>query len=173
MPNRMEEMAAKGMGAIKEVKATLKGLSGVFKTLCEQHGEASALLGRASMTSDGPKRAELWQKIRAELLSHERGEIEAVYPVLRNYPETRALAEEHDREASELERLIRKLDGMDPSSPAWTATFDDLKKTVQQHVSEEEGEIFPKAQDVLGHDTAVQMESSFLAAKKRASDYPS
>ncbi len=173
MPNRMEEMAAKGMGAMKEVKATLKGLSGVFKTLCEQHGEVSALLMRTSTTSDGPKRAELWQKIRAELLSHERGELEAVYPVLRNYPETRALAQEHDRDASELERIIRKLDGMDPSSPAWTATFDDLKRTVQQHVAEEEGEIFPKAQDILGHEAAAQLEKTFLAAKKRASEYPS
>jgi len=101
MPNRMEEMASKAMGKAKEGKAAASGLTGVFRTLAKQHGEVSALLKRAKSSDDPEKRAELWQEIRVELLSHERGEMREVYPVLRKYPEIRPLAEHHDREAVE------------------------------------------------------------------------
>ena len=33
MPNRVEEATSAAMGALKDVKATVKGLSGVFKQL--------------------------------------------------------------------------------------------------------------------------------------------
>jgi hypothetical protein len=44
MPNRVEEATSAAMGAIKDVKATLKGLTGVFKHLMEEHGKVSALI---------------------------------------------------------------------------------------------------------------------------------
>ena len=113
MPNRMEEMASKAMGKAKEGKAAATGLTGVFRTLAEQHGEVSALLKRAKSSDDPARRTELWQKIRVELLSHERAEMREVYPVLREYAETRTLAEHHDREAKELESMISRLDGTD------------------------------------------------------------
>src|SRR5262249_48663483 len=96
MPNRMDSMLSKGGGMMKGVKARLEGLTGVFRTLAEQHGEVAAMLKR--LQSKPEKKAELWPEIRRELLSHERGEIREVYPVLRQHVQTRALAEHHDQE---------------------------------------------------------------------------
>lgn len=104
MPNRMDSMLSHGMGKAKAVKARLTGLVGVFNTLAEQHGEVMALLERAK-TSD-EKFTHLWPTIKRELISHEKAEVREVYPYLRTYPETRALADHHDTEANELESLI-------------------------------------------------------------------
>src|ERR1043165_6078223 len=95
MPNRMDQMTSKGAGVMKGIKARLDGLTGVFRTLAEQHGEVSTLLKRPQDKRE--KKAELWPEIRRELLSHERGEVRVVYPVLRQYAQTAPLAEQIGR----------------------------------------------------------------------------
>lgn len=164
MPNRMDSMLSKGAGMVKGVKARLGGLVGVFKTLAEQHGEVSAMLKRLQ---DKPeKKSELWPEIRRELLSHERAEMREVYPVLREHAQTRALAEHHDQEAAELERLIERLDTS--MTDDWIALYHQLVDTVVHHADEEESDIFPRAQQAIGERAAKDLEARFLAAKKQA-----
>ena len=164
MPNRMDSVLSKGAGAVKGVKARLDGLVGVFKVLSEQHGEVSSLMRR--LQGDHGRMAELWPEIRRELLSHERGEMRVVYPVLRDNPSTRSLAEHHDQEAAELEGLIEKIDAA--QGEAWKPLFDQLVDRVIHHADEEEDQIFPKAQAVIGDRMARDLEPRFLAAKQAA-----
>jgi hemerythrin superfamily protein len=168
MPNRMDSMVSKGMGTVKGMKARLGGLVGIFRTLAEQHGEVSALIER--VRGDAAKRTELWPKIRVELISHERGEVRELYPALRNHPETQELANHHDEEARQLEQLIERLDATPIASEAWGALFGDLADVVLHHASEEETDIFPTAQKVLGKDRAKQMERAFLQAKAQVAE---
>lgn len=165
MPSRMDPIVAKGASTTKSVEAPPQGLVGVFHTLCEQHAEAGALLKR--IKSDPSKRVALWPKVRRELLSHEKGELREVYPVLSEHAETRPLARQHDVEASELTILIGRIDGTEISSEEWGALFDQLVSLVEDHVREEEQDIFPRAQEVLGADRARDIEPRFLAAKKQ------
>jgi hemerythrin superfamily protein len=164
MPNRMDSMLSKGAGMMKGVKARLEGLTGVFKTLSEQHGEVAAMLKR--LQSKPEKKAELWPEIRRNLLSHERGEMREVYPVLRQHVQTRALAEHHDQEAAEMERLIERIDAA--AADDWRPLFDQLVDTVIHHANEEENSIFPKAQEAIGDQVAKDLEPRFLAAQKQA-----
>lgn len=165
MPTRMDSMIAKGSGVAKAVEARLRGLVGVFKTLAEQHGEVSALLKRVK--SDPEKRAELWPKIREELMSHEKGELREVYSVLREHAATRALADRHEAEAGELSMMIHRIHETAISSPDWLRFFDQLVELVEHHVKEEEHDIFPRAQETIGADRAREIEPLFLAAKKQ------
>jgi hemerythrin superfamily protein len=161
----MDSIISKGMGAVKGAEARLRGLVGVFKVLSEQHGEVSALLKRVQ--HDAGKRAELWPKLRQELLSHETAELREVYPVLRGHDQLRALAEHHDAEASQLSALINQIQGTETHSAEWGQLFDQLVNMVEQHVKEEEGEIFPRAQEVIGTGAAKEIEPRFLMAKKQ------
>jgi len=148
----------------------MHGLTGVFRTLAEQHGEVSALMRRVVGHAD--KRMDLWPKIRQELLSHERGELDEVYPALRQFAETRGLADRHQQEAGELSSLIEQINRATPASDEWSRFFEQLVTMVEQHAEEEERDIFPKAQKVLGPDRAKQLEPRFLAAKKSAVSHP-
>jgi len=165
MPNRMDSIISKGAGAAKAVEARLHGLVGVFKVLAEQHGEASALLKRVK--SDPSKRAELWPKIRQELTSHEKGELREVYPVLREYAATRALADRHQTEADALSAQIDRIQALEMASSEWGRELERLIELVENHVREEEHDIFPKAQEAIGADRAKEIEPRFLAAKKQ------
>jgi hypothetical protein len=150
MPNRVEELASKAAGAVKVAKATLVGLSGVFKHLAKEHGEVSALLMRVKMSSDPEVRRELFPKIRMELVSHEQAEIRELYPVFREYPETQPLAEDHDSDALSLSSVIEELTRIPMDSDAWEHTFDRLVTLVQKHVKLEENHYFPAAQRAFG-----------------------
>lgn len=165
MPNRMDSIISKGKGTMKGAEARLRGLVGVFRVLSEQHGEVTALLHRVKR--DAAKRSELWPKIRQELVSHEKGELREVYPVFREHGQLLALAERHEAEASQLSVLIDRIHTTEMPSAEWGQLFDQLVDMVEQHVKEEEGEFFPKAQEVLGGERAKEIERRFLAAKKQ------
>jgi hemerythrin superfamily protein len=161
MPNRLDSMVSKGVGKVKAVKARMAGLVGVFNTLVEQHGEVSVLL--KSLQKDPEKRTDLWPEIRRELIAHERGELRVLYPELRAHVETRDFADEHDREAIELENLIERIDtALDDT---WRPLFDRLVDAVLTHTEHEETVIFPRALEVIGGDRARELDAGFRAAK--------
>lgn len=163
MPNRVDSMLSQGMGKVKAVKARLKGLVGVFKTLTEQHGEVTALLQRARTSED--KFRDLWPEIKRELKSHEQAETAEVIPELRAHEATRALAEHHDAEARVLDALIAQIDEMANGSDERKELYQKLIDTVVHHAKEEEGDLFPKAQEAIGKDRAEALEAPFLATK--------
>src|SRR5262245_63544279 len=99
MPNIMEEFAAHTAGKVGAVAARVKGLTGVFNKLAEQHKEVSALLKRVSMSHEPAKRLELWRMIRTNLLSHERAELREVYPAFQSHPELENIAQQHEQQA--------------------------------------------------------------------------
>jgi len=165
MPNSVDSAASKVMGAVKDVKATFKGITGVFKHLMEEHGKVGALLKRVKASSEEDVRAELYPTIRRELLAHERGELVAVYPVLAQYAETAGIAAEHQREADELKAAIAAVDALSFNDSNWATTFERLATLVEEHVDEEESEFFPKAQEVIGADEAKALLPRFEAAK--------
>jgi hypothetical protein len=168
MPNSVEKAAASAMGAIKDVKATFKGLTGVFKHLMEEHGKVSALIKRVTMTSDAKVRRELYPTIRSELLSHEQGELKAVYPVIAEHAETAGIASKHAHEASALETAIKAVDALPFEDEGWKAAFERLVTLVDEHVDEEESEFFPLAQKAIGDEQAKALLPKFEAAKKQA-----
>lgn len=165
MPSQIDNVIARGSGLVKGMAARMHGLQGVFKLLAEQHGEAGALLKR--IKHDDRKRAELWPKVRQALVSHEQGELREVYPALRERAETRSWAEQHEREAAQLSTLIERIDATAMASPEWGVLFAQLVSMVEQHVREEEDEIFPKAMAVLGAERARQIEPRFVAAQQQ------
>jgi hemerythrin superfamily protein len=164
----MDSMLSQGMGKVKAVKARLSGLVGVFKTLAAQHGEVRALMERAK-TSD-QRFADLWPTIRRELISHEKAEMRELYPVLRAHPTTRLLADHHDAEADEMEVMIQSVDALAVESAERRAAFQRLIEVVVHHANEEESEIFPKAQETIGKQRALQIEPKLMAAKKQIAE---
>ena len=165
MPNRPNQTStARGS---KETPITgPEGLVGVFNTLADQHDQVAALFEQ--LESQPESRAILWPQIRRELVSHEHSEVRELYPVLRQFEETRALADHHDEEARALDALIARLDATDFQSDDWTDLFDELVETVTHHAKdEEEAKIFPTAQRVIGETRAVELDAKVLATKQK------
>lgn len=167
MPNQLQELAGKAMATVKAAKGTLEGLSGIFKTLMEEHGKVSALLMRVKASNDPELRRELWPTIRQELLSHEKGEVTVLYPAFKRHAETAAIEHEHNADASGLQRLIETLHVMDVADAGWGPTFEQLVASVEKHVALEEDSYFPLGSRVFGDD-AEKLDREFKQIKADA-----
>lgn len=172
MEHRISEVAAKGADTIEAVKSDLKGFEGIFRSLTEEHGQARELLKRVVSTRDPNVRAELWPQLRFELLAHEHGEVNVLYPVLRKDPATRELAEDHDAQARDLETVILRLDECSVTDPAWHSFAATLQQLVERHVTEEESKFFPAAQAALGYERARELGESYRQQKPEAETAP-
>jgi hemerythrin superfamily protein len=145
------------------------GLIGVFRTLADQHAQVAQLL--AQLQADPSSRGALWPRVRRELVSHEQSEVRELYPVLRQFEELRALADEHDAEARELDALIARLDAVDSQSDIWAQALEVLTQTVLHHAKEEEEQkIFPAAQQVIGEARAFELDEKVLLTKQKVSE---
>ena len=152
MANPIENIAAKAMGTAKAVKAGFKGLRGVFLHLAQEHGEVGELMRHVP-------------HIRAELLSHEKGELSEVYPVLANYEAMRSVVLKHNAEAHDLEKAISVVDVLPFESDEWAPAFERLFALVQTHVEEEENDFFPRAQEVINEDESKVLLKRYEQAK--------
>ena len=168
MPHRTEKAASEVLGLVKSAKARIEGVHGVFQHLMREHGEVTALLLRVKASSDPKVRAEFFPLIRQELLSHEKGELSAVYPVLAQYAELAEFAEEHEEDAAELEDQIDRVTETPYDDGRWAERFTELVELVTAHVAEEENEYFPAASKVIDREKSEEMLTQFEAAKARA-----
>lgn len=167
MPNPLETISAKSAGAAGAVSAKMKGLTGVFNELAQQHRQAAALLKQTERAHDPAKRQDLWGTVRRELLSHERAELSILYPELAQHAATQDIAERHSDEAQTLEATIAEIDMVGYDSPNWTSLVQRLITLVEHHVDEEENEFFPRAEATIGKDAARALQGRLVAAKER------
>jgi hypothetical protein len=167
MATHIEQITSKVMGKAKVAKGTIEGLSGIFTTLMEEHGQVAALLMRVKGSSKPELRRELWPKIRAELLSHEMGELLVLYPVYRTHPELRHIAEAHERDVGQLKLLIEEIHATDFADPRWGERFATLVQLVQDHVKAEEADFFREGNRVFGSQNKA-LDTQYKRVKERA-----
>lgn len=170
-PNRSDEMkkeeARAGIkGAAKQAKTALKGQTGIFDTLAKEHGLVSSLMNQVR-EGDVETRRQLFPKIRAELISHAHAEEEEFYSVLLGYEETREIALHSMDEHEEIERLVDEIDSVEVESEAWMRAFEQMRERVEQHVQEEENELFPLARDALERAELAELDDRFMHEKER------
>jgi hemerythrin HHE cation binding domain-containing protein len=144
---------------------TKRELRGIWNTLAEQHQQLAGMFEQ--VRAKGENRAAQWLALRTELLSHERGELREVVPVLRQYPELRAAADAHDLDAKVMERMVLAIDDLPIDSDPWSASFELLADSVLRHAAEEEQALFPKAQQIIGDDVSVRLDATFGRAQQQ------
>ncbi len=143
---------------------TARPLVGVFELLAAEHREALELLRLAGTASS--KRRQYWTDARRRLIAHERAEEQVVYAMLEGHDEAESMLEQHGDQAVELELAIAELDATDEGSSEWIERLRDVMAMVDDHVRDEETEFFQRAQEVLGENTARELEDPYINAQR-------
>jgi hemerythrin superfamily protein len=139
--------------------------AGIFRRLVDDHAQVMALMQHVIASPDEAEREELFEEIRRELLSHARAEQATFYAALREHASIEEMALHGWEEHEEVEELLGELEGLDPSDDEWMDLFVQMTTAVEHHVSEEEGELFAAAKDVIGKQQAEEIEREFAATK--------
>jgi hemerythrin-like domain-containing protein len=162
----VSEKAAKVAGRAKRARSGFKGERGIFRRLKDEHEEVASLMKRVVATDDATEKREWFDKVRTALLSHSKAEEKEFYPLLLAHASTRELIEHSIDEHEQVAQLIEELDIRDVAEPDWDESFDELMQSVDDHVEDEENDLFPRAKQVLSNEDVDAIEERFLRTKE-------
>jgi hemerythrin-like domain-containing protein len=98
------------------------------------------------------KKQSIAEEVVAELDVHTTLEEELFYPAMNRKTDQdgKDLVAEAAEEHHVVTTLMDELKGLDPADERYDAKFKVLMENVEHHIEEEEGEMFPEAEEVLG-----------------------
>ena len=136
--------------------------------IMKDHQELRTLLTRIVTAKGEERREELVEKLRVELVAHERMEEEVFYPPLRDNKKTHDIVLEGYQEHHVADLILDELVEMPPDAEMWHAKANVLKENVEHHLEEEEKDMFPKARKVLSEEQLEQLGARMEAVKREA-----
>jgi iron-sulfur cluster repair protein YtfE (RIC family) len=154
-------------GAAGSARSEMRAASGALTSdaigLLEQdHRKVEALFERANAD------ASVFDEIRNELEMHTSLEEEIFYPAAREAlgDEGADLVEEARQEHEEVKALLQELSGMDREDAEYEEKLKVVQDNVEQHVQEEEGEMFPKMREACSPEQLNEMGSRMHSRKE-------
>ena len=168
----LTELASKAVGAAKATGAALSGYRGIFRTLKREHGELSVLIMRVATDRDGSARATLFPIIAHELLAHARAEDLELYSFLADHESTRGMVMQLEADHERIEMLISELATLPIHSSGWLIRFRELQRAVQEHVDQEENQVFPRARHILSPEMAEEIDHRYRVERARGPQGP-
>ncbi|MBW3557201.1 MAG: hemerythrin domain-containing protein [Actinobacteria bacterium] len=147
-------------------------MSDVIATLEADHRRVEALFKSYRLTTD-EQRPQVLSDIVRELSVHAALEEQIVYPAIR--AKLQQGSEEADHaidEHQQIKQLLSDLERLDMDSAEHGDRFEGLIAAVQEHVSEEEGELFPQLRSALEPERLDQMGSLVDKARDLMPTHP-
>jgi hemerythrin-like domain-containing protein len=145
----------------------------VIELLEKDHREVEQMFAEFERATDAQERRTIADKIIIELVRHSEAEEQAVYPAMAKSIEGGKEMVEHEiDEHSRAERMMKDLDGLDPSDPTFGVLMQELMTAIRHHVQEEEGEAFPKFRQSVSKEELDKLGSVVAALKKVVPTHP-
>lgn len=163
----LTELASKAVGVAKATGAALSGYRGIFRTLKREHGEVSVLIMRVATDRDRSARAELFPLIAHELLAHARAEDAELYSLLADHESTRGMIMQLEADHERIEMLLGELAALPIHSSGWMLRFRELQRAVEEHVEQEENQVFPRARHILSPEMAEEIDRRYKIERER------
>lgn len=133
--------------------------------LKEDHREVENLIAQLEDGAD----KDTFTKLKSSLELHTQIEENVYYPALEGLDETDELISDAYQEHDEVDELLEEMSGTDVGSEEFQDLLQQLKESINHHVKEEENELFPKSEEVLGAEKLEQMGDEMEKMKTKSS----
>jgi len=141
----------------------------VFTLLRRDHERLRALCANILSQvgqADPAERQAGFRELRAELELHAQVEDLHVYRVFQQAEPTREAAARALEAHRQIKALLDRLGALAPGDWHWVTTFRELHQAVEQHIAEEEQEMFAQAPRVLTSGEAEELGAAVEVAKQ-------
>lgn len=105
--------------------------------------------------------------VRLKLVAHDRAEESTFYDAIGNDPNLRGLVVDGRLDHQEITKLLNGIDSLPIEGQEWFGRMCAIRDKFLRHAEEEETEMFPRAQKVLGEDRAERIGEQFQEAELR------
>ena len=127
-----------------------------IELLKEDHNKVSRLFQKVKATEDGEHK-ELFEKIKEELDVHTHIEETIFYPKLKEEKELEDIVLEGIEEHHQAKIFLRELANLTDDSEKFEPKLKVLMEDITHHVQEEEGEMFPKVEEIFDEATLNEL----------------
>ena len=139
-----------------------------LEVLKQDHQKVKGLFKEATGSSDQNTRKELFDKIDTELEIHAHIEETVFYPALETHEELKDLVAKALEEHQEVKIMLEELEELGSESHDFGSKLQELIESVEHHIEEEEGEMFPKVREVFDESQLEQLGQELESAKGTA-----
>jgi hypothetical protein len=132
------------------------------------HDKVKKMLTEGEETTERAEktRTELFDKLKGEMMIHERIEEEIFYPALKSHPKAKDLVLEGYEEHHVVDEIMGELEATDVTDETWSAKFKVMKENIEHHIEEEEGEMFKQARSVFDIDELESLGARMMELKE-------
>jgi hemerythrin superfamily protein len=139
-----------------------------LEILKQDHQKVKGLFQEVSKGGDASNRKQLFDKIDTELEIHAHIEETVFYPALETHEELKDMVAEALEEHQEVKVMLEELEELGSESHDFGSKLQELIESVEHHVEEEEGEMFPKVRQVFDQGQLEQLGQELESAKGTA-----
>jgi hemerythrin superfamily protein len=139
----------------------------VVQVIKREHAKTSNLFEKLADTSDSAlkTRGRLFDQLKHGLEAHQRAMQDVVYPILLQHVETQNLLPQL-REQNDRARIIDELERTPKDHEDFLTKVKQLRRSVEQHLRNEEREILPAVKKVISKDQIEEL-ARRIAAETR------
>lgn len=140
----------------------------IYTILKNDHAEVKVLLDELiALNSDDDYRMVLIEQIEKTLIPHVRAEESILYNSIRALRSDTSNIMHSYKEHAEAETYLRALQVKDKADLDWKSTAKKLRTCLDEHIQEEEGNIFTEAKSLFSDDEANMMGAAFEELKAK------
>src|SRR5689334_25256325 len=127
--------------------------------LIDDHKRIKKMLAEGDETTERAEktRAELFERLKDLLLSHEQMEEVVLYPALKAHPKSKDMALEAFEEHHVVDEILEELGNTPVADETWAAKFTVAKENLEHHMGEEEDEMFPDCRKMFSKEELEEM----------------
>lgn len=142
----------------------------IYEALKEDHDKLKQIFLQLEALDPKADPSELVQSLRDLLVPHSRAEEAVFYNSLREFDRAKDKIRHSYTEHMGAEGMLRLLQVKEKLPLNWKSTVQDLRKAVEHHIREEEGEIFSLARQFFTEEEATKMADAFERLKAKSAD---
>jgi hemerythrin superfamily protein len=136
-----------------------------IELLKEDHKKVNHLFGKVKATEESEHKA-LFEQIKEELEVHTHIEETIFYPKLKEEKELEDITLEGIEEHHQAKMFLRELSNLVDDSEKFEPKLKVLMEDITHHVQEEEGEMFPKVEELFDEATLQELGKQMEEEKK-------
>ncbi|MDB5699616.1 MAG: hemerythrin protein [Alphaproteobacteria bacterium] len=130
------------------------------EALKAEHQMTLAIFDKIEATEDAQTmmRSHLLAKLKYALTKHALQEENVIYPALREAGET-AEADQLNADHGYVKTYLYELETMDKNEPNWLMRVGDFRTMIEEHMREEENDVFPRFRALLSEQKNKELTS--------------
>jgi hemerythrin superfamily protein len=139
----------------------------IYNLIKKDHEEVASLFRRLKAAEGFAETSEqLFAQLREELDLHAHAEEQVWYPALREAEGTQELVEEALDDHELVQGLLDELAVSRVDDAAWNEKLEVLEEHVEDHIEEEEADIFDVARQLFNAEQAAELAQRWQTAKQ-------